>query len=443
MAFKSIEKFTGENNLEYYLERFESVFKVLKIADNLKVHFLLSNLSCDVYEFLADKVKPVKPVNKSFDEICDILKSRYSVKPLEIAENYKFHQRKQRDGESFQDFLDALRSIAKNCEFGDYLEKAVRNQFTFGLKDEKIRAKLLEIRDLNLQTAFNTAVILSANSINEKPIITQFPTNSNRSHRAIKFVPKCVHFNQRLNTVDFRTQKERFLKLPLTEKRKLYFSKNYVEPKFILKWGSQYALSGHDLKIEFERNKSDFKNYISDKYDLHKALNNKIALWQGDITTLEFDAIVNATNEDFDGDGGVDLAIHKAAGHMLKKECDSLNGCEPGGAKITGGYRLPAKYVIHTVGPTCIEDPKLLNSCYEKSLQLMLENGLKTIAFPCISTGSYDFPQVPAASVALREVRNFMERHVFDVDLIVFNLFLDSDFYIYKNLAQIYFPADY
>jgi O-acetyl-ADP-ribose deacetylase (regulator of RNase III) len=133
---------------------------------------------------------------------------------------------------------------------------------------------------------------------------------------------------------------------------------------------------------------------------------------QGDITTLEVDAIVNAANSSLRGGGGVDGAIHKAAGPELLGECLTLNGCPTGEAVITGGYRLPARHVIHTVGPVWKggkqNEDELLASAWRNSLRLAAQNGVRTIAFPSISTGVYGFPMERAANIAVREVVRFL-----------------------------------
>ncbi|WP_455220676.1 O-acetyl-ADP-ribose deacetylase [Kaarinaea lacus] len=135
---------------------------------------------------------------------------------------------------------------------------------------------------------------------------------------------------------------------------------------------------------------------------------------QADITTLQVDAIVNAANSSLLGGGGVDGAIHRAAGPQLLKACQSLGGCPAGDAKITPGFNLPAKFVIHTVGPVWHGgkhgESQLLESCYRRSLELALANNVKTIAFPAISTGVYGYPKPDAAKIALKVLKEY-EQH--------------------------------
>ena len=140
-----------------------------------------------------------------------------------------------------------------------------------------------------------------------------------------------------------------------------------------------------------------------------------IEVLQGDITKLEVDAIVNAANKSLLGGGGVDGAIHRAAGRSLLEECKTLNGCETGQSKITKGYNLPAKYVIHTVGPVWSggnkQERELLKSCYYTALELARENNIKTIAFPSVSCGVYRFPIEEACKIAVSTVKEYLNNY--------------------------------
>ncbi len=166
---------------------------------------------------------------------------------------------------------------------------------------------------------------------------------------------------------------------------------------------------------------------------------SKIHLIKADITTLEVDAIVNAANRTLLGGGGVDGAIHRAAGRELLEECKTLGGCNTGSAKITGGYKLPAKFVIHAVGPVWhggnSHEDELLKSCYTTSLKLAAENGCKTIAFPNISTGVYRFPKERAAKIAIEAVTGFLKEHDLPEE-IYFVCFDEENYQIYNHLLN-------
>ena len=165
----------------------------------------------------------------------------------------------------------------------------------------------------------------------------------------------------------------------------------------------------------------------------------KITVTQGDITKQKVDAIVNAANTSLLGGGGVDGAIHRAAGRQLLEECRTLWGCATGDAKITRGYHLPAKYVIHTAGPVwgggARGEDEMLASCYRRSLEVAVKHGVKSIAFPCVSTGVYGFPQERAAKIAVREVTKFLDENP-SIEKVVFVCFLQRDYELYAELLK-------
>jgi O-acetyl-ADP-ribose deacetylase (regulator of RNase III) len=163
---------------------------------------------------------------------------------------------------------------------------------------------------------------------------------------------------------------------------------------------------------------------------------NKVQILKGDITKLKVDAIVNAANTTLLGGGGVDGAIHRAAGKELLEECKTLYGCKTGEAKITKGYKLPAKNVVHTVGPVWNggknNEDELLASCYRNSLKLAVENGIKSIAFPAISTGVYKFPLDRATKIAIDEVTKFLNDND-EIEKVIFVAFDDSTYNCYEE----------
>ncbi len=168
-------------------------------------------------------------------------------------------------------------------------------------------------------------------------------------------------------------------------------------------------------------------------------MKNRLELLKGDITTLNVDAIVNAANNSLLGGGGVDGAIHNAAGPDLLLECKKLNGCETGKSKITGGYRLKAKYIIHTVGPVWHggyrDETQLLASCYQTCLVLGKEKKIKTLAFPGVSTGVYGFPRDLAALIALNETKRFLNKNSYP-EKVIFVTYDDNSYEIYRKLLD-------
>lgn len=225
--------------------------------------------------------------------------------------------------------------------------------------------------------------------------------------------------------MDWKRIKEEKLTQSLEERRKSY------------KCGNKFVTLDN---IKTWKETSTGSNPDAGNYSVNHKLNDRVSIFVGDITCLEIDCIVNAANKQLAGGGGVDGAIHSAAGReILQAECRSLGGCETGHAKVTGGYNLPAKYIIHTVGPVG-EKPGLLEGCYRSSLELAIQHGLRSIAFPCISTGIYGYPNDRAAHVAVSAVRKYLELNPDALDRVIFCLFLDVDVDLYSNLLPVYFP---
>jgi O-acetyl-ADP-ribose deacetylase (regulator of RNase III) len=171
---------------------------------------------------------------------------------------------------------------------------------------------------------------------------------------------------------------------------------------------------------------------------MDKNTTNKISIKKGDITKLEVDAIVNAANSSLLGGGGVDGAIHRAAGPELLAECRTIGGCPTGMARITKGYNLRARYVIHTVGPVYGKSgnsAELLKQCYENSMKIAIDNHISTIAFPAISCGVYGYPIQEACEIALGTTIPLLEQHS-SFKKLIFILFSDNDAKVYKDRLQ-------
>lgn len=166
---------------------------------------------------------------------------------------------------------------------------------------------------------------------------------------------------------------------------------------------------------------------------------NRIEVIRGDITRQQVDAIINAANTGLLGGGGVDGAIHRAAGPELLAECRTLGGCPTGSAKITKGYRLPARHVIHAVGPVYRDgqsgEPTKLAGCYQTALRLAVENGCQSVAFPAISCGVYGYPIEPAARIAIGETVAFLQKHS-ELERVVFVLFDEPALEVYQRVLR-------
>ncbi|KAJ6228079.1 adp-ribose glycohydrolase macrod2 [Anaeramoeba flamelloides] len=180
-----------------------------------------------------------------------------------------------------------------------------------------------------------------------------------------------------------------------------------------------------------------------DQFPIDSALNKKVALWHGNMVKLEIDAVVNAARSSLLGGGGIDGAIHEAAGQKLREECSRLNCCNHGDTKITTGHLLPAKYILHSVGPIG-ENKKLLTKCYQSLLNLLIKCKLKTVGLCGISSGLYGYPLEKAVHVALHTTRKWLEKkkNADKVDKIVFVTYLTKEWDVYKRLMPIYFPFD-
>lgn len=227
---------------------------------------------------------------------------------------------------------------------------------------------------------------------------------------------------------DWKETKDFLLSLSVEKRRQYYRTSGYEPLNNIPAWT---PTAGGSEQSHYPRNEK---------------LDGKISLYSGDITKLEIDAIVNAANNTLLGGGGVDGAIHRAAGPKLKKECATLHGCDTGQAKITCAYGLPAKYVIHTVGPIAssgvgVQEREALRSCYRNSLDAASHNAVRSVAFPCISTGIYGYPPEQAVHEALATVREYLEEHHDKLDRVIFCVFLPTDKELYLKNLPLYFPG--
>jgi len=237
-------------------------------------------------------------------------------------------------------------------------------------------------------------------------------------------------------------EKERKLQMNQDERRKEYSCGSSFVPLSDIKTLKE-NLKASDLEKLSEEKTEALSSKLLKDFEMKKDLDlsDKISIFRGDITKLEIDAIVNAANNSLLGGGGVDGAIHRAAGKNLLAENKTLGGCPDGEAKVSCGYNLPAKYVISTVGPRG-EHPAVLENAYKNCLGKLVDMNLKTIAFPCISTGVYGYPNEAACGVALRTTRKFLEENHKSVERVIFCLFMDVDVKLYKERLPIMFPSN-
>ncbi|XP_072277570.1 ADP-ribose glycohydrolase MACROD1 isoform X2 [Pyxicephalus adspersus] len=235
-------------------------------------------------------------------------------------------------------------------------------------------------------------------------------------------------------SITWREAKNFLKTLTQKQRREHYGTRNFIKVKNIPTW--------KDLAKKVKAKQPEVV-----KFPKNKDLIEKISLIKGDITKLEVDAIVNAAKHTLLGGGGVDGCIHKAAGPLLKHECSFHGGCETGQTKITCGYLLPARYVIHAVGPVAEGNPgpqqkEDLHNCYKNSLYMATEGKLRTLAFPCISTGAFGYPSDEAADVALETIRSYLDEHKDKFDRIIICVFTAKDEEIYLNKLPEYFPFE-
>lgn len=245
-----------------------------------------------------------------------------------------------------------------------------------------------------------------------------------------------------------KTERKRFLAMTTDEKRESFYADtDYVQLDEVASWTYFCATNAGWLKELYPPAAADGGLTLDDRFlfEVDPTLNDKVSTFVGDITNLEVDGVVNAATSSLLGGRGVDGAIHRAAGKQLLEECRALRGCKAGDAKTTAGYQLPAKYVVHTVGPQT-KDVATLRSCYLSCMREMVRHGMRSFAFCCISTGVYGFPHERAVHVALRTVRRYLEwlkrsKMIDMVDRIVFCLYGSEDVRQYQRWMQVYFPT--
>lgn len=342
----------------------------------------------------------------------------------------------------------------KNIEsIAEYLQTSKKTQ---PITDEQ-RQKLMDILGNNL-----AGEIMQGNNNVIEDALEKFFTNPNRmAYRLEVFenfrirllqgahiiVPGVQHDNQMFVFGMWKNnanQKDYFIGFTSFGKRDERAGKDYIQMPlrgFIEKVIDTDGIEGIVI------NPNNDKSYIMSKEMCRNLLNTaedtteRLFFALGDITKQDFDCIVNAANQSLLGGGGVDGAIHRAAGPELLDECRTLHGCNTGRAKITKGYNLPAEYVIHTVGPIyegTTDDAQLLSSCYYNSLELAKKNNLHSIAFPAISTGVYGYPKQEAALIAVKTVCNWLKENQFYPMMVCFTSFDEKTDEIYSTMHSIY-----
>ncbi|XP_048732445.2 ADP-ribose glycohydrolase MACROD2-like [Ostrea edulis] len=273
-------------------------------------------------------------------------------------------------------------------------------------------------------------------SMSKKTSLETKSTNEDDRDELISATTPSRKITRNVHNESVISDRDKFLEMSKGDKRKLYkCGKKFKQLDDVPTWSEFYSEHKDRLK------KAVSKKRLKVLYKVNEDINQRVSIWKGDITTIEIDAITNAANSSLLGGGGVDGAIHSAAGKKLIAECATLNGCDTGDAKITAGYKLPAKYVIHTVGPIG-EKKELLSRAYSSVLNLVKENKLVSVAIPCISTGIYGYPNEQACLVALKTVRDFLEKdNIYrDIERVIFCLFMPKDVAIYEEQMQVYFP---